>query len=195
MKKTDQEVKAEIMVAASRLFIKYGYSKTTMEDIAKAVRKGKSTLYYYYKSKDDIIIDLLDNEATAILQKIRQQSAFEVSAVERFRTYFRVITEEAEILANIYNLLRLELKDDYNMQKRMTTIYDDLDQEVISDILIYGIERGEFRSITKNDIKEVASLIDNIVLDLIIKLLLEQVKDDWQKSLNLLGEIVIRGLI
>ncbi|OYW78704.1 MAG: TetR family transcriptional regulator, partial [Sphingobacteriia bacterium 32-37-4] len=40
--------KEDIIREAQKLFQAYGLKKTTMEDIAKALGKGKSTLYYYY---------------------------------------------------------------------------------------------------------------------------------------------------
>ena len=39
-----------ILKIAQEIFSKYGYRKTTLDDIANAVRKGKSSLYYYFKS-------------------------------------------------------------------------------------------------------------------------------------------------
>ena len=37
-----------ILKIAREIFSKYGYKKTTLDDIANAVRKGKSSLYYYF---------------------------------------------------------------------------------------------------------------------------------------------------
>ncbi|PKN72465.1 MAG: TetR/AcrR family transcriptional regulator, partial [Deltaproteobacteria bacterium HGW-Deltaproteobacteria-10] len=50
----DEEVKQAIKAAAKRVFAKWGLNKTTMEDIAGEAGKGKSTLYYYFKSKEEI---------------------------------------------------------------------------------------------------------------------------------------------
>lgn len=50
----DDIVKADILKAAEKLFQQFGLRKTTMEDIAKAMGKGKSTLYYYYNNKEEI---------------------------------------------------------------------------------------------------------------------------------------------
>lgn len=43
-----------ILKIAQDIFSKYGYKKTTLDDIANAVRKWKSSLYYYFKSKEDL---------------------------------------------------------------------------------------------------------------------------------------------
>jgi AcrR family transcriptional regulator len=44
----------QILAVAKRLFQVYGLAKVTMDDVAKAMGKGRSSLYYYYKSKDEI---------------------------------------------------------------------------------------------------------------------------------------------
>ena len=50
----DDTIREEIMEHAQILFRQFGLKKTTMEDIAKSMGKGKSTLYYYFCSKEEI---------------------------------------------------------------------------------------------------------------------------------------------
>lgn len=51
-----------ILAEAARLILHYGYDKTTMSDIASAARVSKSTLYLYWKSKDELFRALLTYE-------------------------------------------------------------------------------------------------------------------------------------
>lgn len=55
-KEVDLDVrnKAKIAEIAKKLFLKYGYEKTLMNDIAKEADMSKSTLYVYFKSKEEI---------------------------------------------------------------------------------------------------------------------------------------------
>ena len=46
--------KERILKVAEEFFAQFGIKKTTMDEIAKKVRIGKSTLYYYFKSKTHI---------------------------------------------------------------------------------------------------------------------------------------------
>src|ERR1700681_2045142 len=50
----------EIIGGARALFEKFGLKKTTMEDIAKEIGKGKSSLYYYFPSKYEIFAAVVD---------------------------------------------------------------------------------------------------------------------------------------
>ena len=49
----NESVRVSILEAAQGLFSKFGYKKTTMEDIAQELHKGKSSLYYYFKNKEE----------------------------------------------------------------------------------------------------------------------------------------------
>jgi AcrR family transcriptional regulator len=55
--------KDEILDAATRCFARYGYDKTTMEDIGKLVGMNKVSLYYYFDSKELLFKSALDREA------------------------------------------------------------------------------------------------------------------------------------
>ena len=53
------EVKDTIVGVARNIFSRFGFKKTTMDEIAIAARKGKSSIYYYFTSKEEIIRLLL----------------------------------------------------------------------------------------------------------------------------------------
>jgi AcrR family transcriptional regulator len=68
-----EEVKEKIILGAFNVFIKKGYYKTNIEDISKNCQMTRTTIYYYFKSKDDIfentvyyIIDTMENDLKQI---------------------------------------------------------------------------------------------------------------------------------
>lgn len=56
----------EITDAAARLFASQGYGATTTRDIAQAVDLGESTLYGYFASKQDILVAILNQQASSV---------------------------------------------------------------------------------------------------------------------------------
>ena len=48
------QVRSQIVDVARKIFTRYGFRKTTMEEIALASSMGKSSIYYYFPSKEDI---------------------------------------------------------------------------------------------------------------------------------------------
>ena len=63
-------IQLQILQAAHQLFQKHGFQKVSMDDVAKAIGKGRSSLYYYYKSKDEIFGAVIDAEVKDILNEI-----------------------------------------------------------------------------------------------------------------------------
>ncbi|MDC1107085.1 TetR/AcrR family transcriptional regulator [Prolixibacteraceae bacterium] len=52
-----------IVQSARNIFGRFGYKKTTLEDIAKDAKKGKSSLYYYFDSKEELYTEVVELEA------------------------------------------------------------------------------------------------------------------------------------
>ena len=194
IKKTDEEIRAEIIEAANALFIKYGYIKTTMEDIAAAVRKGKSTLYYYYKSKEDVFLDVISNIASSILLLLHEKVNNLSSASERLMGYFEVLTNDIIKVTNLYRLILDELKDNVFLNNQVNVLFFDKDVLFVESILKYGIERKEFQSIKMEDINQIARLIILINRNLIFTYLIPNKLDEWMKSTKIMSNILLKGI-
>jgi AcrR family transcriptional regulator len=86
---------ASITAAAERVFAERGYHQARMDDIAEAAELAKGTLYYYFKSKDEIYAHLLERDVGKARDEMRrrisdQASFFEViqQTVDLYLEYF-----------------------------------------------------------------------------------------------------------
>lgn len=61
-----------IIDSASSLFARYGYDKTTVEDIARRAHKAKASIYYYYDSKSAIMKDVLAQEMEYLMSSLKE---------------------------------------------------------------------------------------------------------------------------
>ncbi len=62
-----------ILEKAVECFTRYGYDKTTLDDIGKACHLNKASLYYYYKNKEQIFLNVLQNEAMDYVNAIDEK--------------------------------------------------------------------------------------------------------------------------
>ena len=62
----------EILSAADQLFFTKGYHATTISDIAKKIGVAQGTLYYYFKSKEDLLETLLNRHAASLVLEIEK---------------------------------------------------------------------------------------------------------------------------
>lgn len=64
---TGAERRSEILRLSAELFADRGYHNTSMQDIAEAAQIQKASIYYYYKSKDDILSEILEMGVQSLL--------------------------------------------------------------------------------------------------------------------------------
>ena len=62
---------AEIFRSAEFVFARKGYHDTHMDDIAETAELAKGTLYYYFKSKDEIFCRLLERESNKVFAEVK----------------------------------------------------------------------------------------------------------------------------
>jgi AcrR family transcriptional regulator len=75
-READREARAQrILDAASALIMRYGYRKTTIEDIAREAGVGKGTLYLHWKSRDELFAALIMREKVAMAEDIQRRIA------------------------------------------------------------------------------------------------------------------------
>jgi AcrR family transcriptional regulator len=65
-----ENTRESILNASEQLFARYGYKKTTVDDIAREAGIGKGTVYLYFKGKEDVAIGVVDRANRLILDRI-----------------------------------------------------------------------------------------------------------------------------
>jgi AcrR family transcriptional regulator len=85
---TRDEQREAILGSAHAQFARFGFQKATVEDIARGAGLKKSSLYYYFESKSEIINIVLRREGEALLSRMVGAAAREGSTEERLRAFF-----------------------------------------------------------------------------------------------------------
>lgn len=75
----------EIVGIALRLIAENGFQKTSMREIAVLANMGKSSLYDFFKTKDEIVVYAVEKEIEEIIQKIHGIIADESSPEQCLR--------------------------------------------------------------------------------------------------------------
>ena len=64
----------EILDVAERLFAEHGYASTSMDDVAEAVGVTKPAIYHYFRSKDDILLEIRQSIIDDALARVVEQA-------------------------------------------------------------------------------------------------------------------------
>ena len=187
----DDIVKAEILKAAERVFQKWGSNKTTMEDIAREAGKGKSTLYYYYQSKEEIFDAVVIVEFEKILQKAKELAQETETAKERLITYIVESINEMKNRISAYTIIREEIKRNQKFIKKLRDMFQAKEEKYIQEILKFGMENKEFTFINKSEVAIAAKTITGMMHALELYLLLE---NDDTAQIDIAARFIANGL-
>lgn len=190
----EEQLREEAVTAAQKLFKQYGLHKTTMEDIAKAMGRGKSTLYYYYKSKDEIFEDVVKKEIDELFKKTQSAIDKVVSAEDKLKTYFSVSLKTIKNKVNLYKIVRGELVENLLQINLLLRKFNTQEIHVVKEILLLGVNNKEFNATLRNDIDLLAYSAVSVFRSLMVDLAIEDKFPNWDKRLNIIINLLIRGI-
>jgi len=141
---TKRDVNREnILKIAQDIFSKYGYKKTTLDDIANAVRKGKSSLYYYFKSKEDLFQAVIMKEVESLAKELDRVVNRNTEPVDKLRDYMMTKINTFRNLANFYHALENDVTA-ISFINEIKLRYEQDEIKLIKRILIEGVRKNEF---------------------------------------------------
>lgn len=139
-----EKYRESIIQASSEIFSRFGYKKTTMDEIARALNKGKSSIYYYFKSKEEIFEAVIDHEAQVLKNELSAVVKRSDDPERILRTYVKVRMSSFEKLSNYYNAIFNRDLDYFDFIDKQREKYDRMEIAFIRYILWRGVRSGHF---------------------------------------------------
>ncbi len=88
-RKASGDRRQEIIDAAAAIFARKGYEATSIQDVAEAVDILKGSLYYYIKSKEDLLFEVIQEVHEAGLARLEAGREAEAPALDRIASFVR----------------------------------------------------------------------------------------------------------
>jgi len=149
------ERKDQIMNAAEEVFTRKGFSDARMDDIAEETGLSKGTLYLYYKSKNDLIIAILDRIFQREFRAFENLDLASMSATDAIWAFTETTSKDVKMMLRLlpitYEFMGLAFRNKF-VQKAFKTYFNRY-MDILIPVIQHGINTGEFRS---TDVKEVA---------------------------------------
>lgn len=189
-----ENVKNQILDSAIDVFCKYGYSKVSMDDIAKAWGKSRTTLYYYYKNKLEIF------EALALkgYNDVISFAAAGTSAVYNLEKNLQEYTHRrfAQMIAMVQNNEHIikDVKDNIEIEKRLFTSLMADEIRYIKHIIKWAINNNEIAPLQKDEIELLSHVLVTTMRSYSEELLLFKHVDELNNKIDWLLKIVCKGL-
>jgi AcrR family transcriptional regulator len=145
-----------ILAAARKRFAYYGYSKTTMDEIAGDIGMGKASLYYYFPTKESLYSAVIRKEQAEFISHAEQLITSDISASKKLVAY---VERRLEYFRQAVNLTKLSIQSFTEIKPVFGNLFKDFAESELGflrRILNDGKARGEF---VFHDLEETALVL------------------------------------
>lgn len=167
-----EQRKRTILKASRKLFLQKGFNQVTVLQIAQKSSLSKGAIYLYFRSKEEIYIQILLNDIKKfherVAQIVRKERTASVIIADFSDFYIKFFLTDRELFRILINFM-LQANNLVSTEKRNTKVIHETDRtiSIIEGILQHGMDTGEFK-LSKEEIRKVRNafwgLLNGIIL-------------------------------
>lgn len=98
MSKKSERTRQRIIEAANRLFYHKGYNNTSFSDVVEAANVPRGNIYYYFKSKEDILRAAIAHRLARISHMLQNWTEQYRTPIERLNRFLEILPDSTESL-------------------------------------------------------------------------------------------------
>ncbi len=147
-----EKTRKQIIEVASQLFAKYGFRKTSMDEIARVAHKAKGSLYYHFESKEVLfteVVSTIFEELKVELQKIMEDET--LNPIDKTKAYLRKRMDTLATAECYHETIRADLFDRFEFVDNLREELDKWDKNNLKLILKDGISGGYYMNMPNID--------------------------------------------
>jgi AcrR family transcriptional regulator len=187
-----EEFRKKIIVSSGQIFSHFGFKKTTMDEIAKALKIGKSSIYYYFKSKEEIFEAVVLFEANVLRNELTTAIKSVDSPVDKMKSYVFVRMKAFEKLSNYYNAIFDKNLAHFDFIESIREKYDREELAILRLILYHGARKKVFN--VQNS-EYTALAIQTTLKGLEVPLFWKKKEINIEDRLNGILDVLFNGII
>lgn len=187
-----EKYRNQIVKVSSEVFSKYGFKKTTMEEIARALRKGKSSIYYYFNSKEEIFEAVIEMEYQVLKNELSRAIKSTDNPEQRLRRYVLARMRAFEKLSNYYNAIFNRDLDHFDFIEKQRQKYDLGEIALLRYMLWLGVKSGHF-NLTNTGLTALA--VQTALKGLERPLFWEKQKGGLEGRLDAMVDLLFHGVV
>ena len=189
MQETD--VKSLIVESATKYFSKFGFYKTTMDEIAKHIHKAKGVLYYYFRSKELLFNEVLKQELGTVKAELSKIVNSDKDSLFILKDYMLTRLRLLHKAVNYHETLKADFFDKYNFVKDVRDDFVEFERTQLTSILRKGKKEGYL------DVKNINSTV-NILMIVVngieIPLFLQDKYTEFETTIDELATMIVHSL-
>jgi AcrR family transcriptional regulator len=148
-----EERKDQILDAASEVFAEKGVHESRMDDIVQKSGLSKGALYWYFKSKDEILIAIFERMFAREFENLENLAELDSSSTERLLAFTELAIKDVKKMLKLmpiaYEFLSLAFRRKFVQDAFKHYINKFMD--ILVPIIQEGIDSGEFHQVDPYD--------------------------------------------
>ena len=185
------QTREKILSVAARMFGKYGFQKTTVDEIARTAHKAKGSVYYYYKSKEELFLAVVSQEINVLKTGLTRIIVDSQDATGMIRNYLisRMILMKDAV--NYHESLKADFVDDFSFLNETRQEFTRFEIELMKAILDRGVRENKFRI---KDTHATAQVIILAMKAIEIPFYHQHMIAEYEQTIVELIDILIKGI-
>lgn len=186
-----EQTKEKILTVASRIFGKYGFQKTTVDEIARTAHKAKGSVYYYFKSKEDLFLAVVQQEINVLKSGLTRVIVDSQDATGMIRNYMmnRMVLMKDAI--NYHESLKADFVDDFGFLTDCREDFTRFEIDLMKAVLERGLRENAFQI---KDPQATAQVIILAMKAIEIPFYHQHKIAEYEQTIVELLDIIIKGL-
>lgn len=138
------KTKKQLVDVARQLFAQNGVEDTTMNDIAVASKKGRRTLYTYFKSKEDVYFAVIESELEMLIEMMKEVAAKDITPEEKILELIYTHLDAIKEVVQRNGTLNADFFKDIKKVERVRMRFNYNETLIFRDVLGEGVKKGVF---------------------------------------------------
>lgn len=188
---TKDQTREKILTVAARMFGKYGFQKTTVDEIARTAHKAKGSVYYYFKSKEELFLAVVTQEINILKSGLTRVIVDSQDATGMIRSYLmnRMILMKDAV--NYHESLKANFLGDFEFLNECRQDFTRFEIELMKAILDRGMRENKFQI---KDTQATAQVIILAMKAIEIPFYHQHKIAEYEQTIVELLDILIKGL-
>lgn len=188
----EHSVREQIIEAATEFFGHYGFEKTTVSDLAKAIGYSKAYIYKFFKSKQEIGEVICDNRLTMMIDIVSKSVAGASGASAKLRAMFSALIAAGSDLffydRKLHDIAIVSCQENWPSAER----YKMQLYEALTAVIHEGRQSGEFERLSPMD--DTVNAVFLVMLPYISPIQLQYNLDQAKQAEQLLPALILQSL-
>ena len=187
-------VKQHIIKSSTAVFKELGFEKVTMDDIAKAANKGRSTLYYYFKNKHEVFEQVAELEYLSIIEPAKAVIQPSQSLEENLRLYNEFKLKSLINKTTEYTFLLEDIRQNINLAYYLLRKLRHIETAIFENMLNWALDKNEITAISPEETQFLAMALVTALNSLEKEMLLFGTIENMPVRLQWVISVLIKGL-